>query len=184
LFFVPFFANAQGNVAVLFNGNVPFGKVSFLTEKDFSRNVEAESRIFPGVELRLNQDGRVAFGVGFQQWKLKKEGSYVSGWDTSEVKTSHVGTGNVITGTVYVNFTEDRAVQPFVGFGGGILLMNWENKEMFSDGSVYSYSNKRNNLVVKGVAGVNVFPSRHFVISFSGGYVNGPAAVIGFGVTF
>ncbi len=194
---------AQGNVSVLFEGAALVGKPQFFGPNTTpeARNIlehggalEAKSRLFPGVEVRFNQDGRLTLGVGFQKWNLEKFEHFsfadpATGKEVNRYDVTRKANGNVIAGTLYVNLLTRGPARPFIGVGSGIALL----KGSYTIANIVDMGQNRLGEtqtadllkpVVKGVAGLNIYPTKHLVLSLGGGYINGPAANFGVGVTF
>jgi len=205
----PTSALAQGKTSVLFDGVVLTGKPAFLgksTGNVDASSLKAKNSVFPGIEVRFNQAGRVTFGVGFQKWELTSgspehfssqlppEWGYGSG-EWSHYDKAYAAKASVIVGTVYINLITKGKVRPFVGVGGGVNFIEsesrltgiWLNPVVPGGGGnqpdqISSW--KYNQYLAKGVAGVNIYPVKHLLVSVSGGYVGGPALNFGVGVTF
>lgn len=188
-------AHSQGNATILFNGTTVSGQISGFNQ------LEAEKTVFPGVELRFNDNGRVAFGIAYQRWELEQDPTHVSFSVFRQDKEllvsydeSSDARGNVVFASVYVNITTHGKVRPFVGGGPGIGIFRISNRirnivdvvpPFFESGTVDTTSTEsRTKILAKGVAGLNIYPTKHFVISLGGGYLNGPAVTFGAGVTF
>ncbi|MDO8644547.1 MAG: hypothetical protein Q7S00_06255, partial [bacterium] len=188
--------------------------------------MSASRSVFPGVEIRFNQNGRVAFGVGYQRWSMDgspdtffvrfcQKGGFCSVSGSGNLITHHPRDGkpllsstntgradvNVIFSTVYFNLVNlaDGKIRPFLGFGGGILLVekinSWtsyihpdaEEVVGFKPTLERPEGTSSENFfkpMVKGVAGVNIFPGAHTMFSISGGYSNGKIVNFGFGFVF
>jgi opacity protein-like surface antigen len=197
----PTSAFAQGKTSFLFDGVVLTGKAHFFGPNTTpeARNIlehggplEAKNRLFPGIELRFNQSGRLTFGVGVQRWNLEKfeHFSYIYP-DGGEYRYDRIrkADGEVVTGTLYVNLLTRGPARPFVGVGSGIALLkgsrtiaNIVDKNQSFPDSIQTADLLK--AVVKGVAGLNVYPTKHLVLSLGGGYINGPALTLGAGFTF
>lgn len=210
-------------MAVLVQGISKFDNPSFPRffekEDDLVRLNQTKFRetFFPGIEVRLNPRGRVAFGVGYQRWVLEQPPRHYSNpwWvdPTKEFNRYDISgevTAKVLVGTLYVNFSKNSIVQPFVGIGGGYsqlklikrLYNAWQNIDIFSPEekkiildsgmTLDQYQNppmeiwtqEKKKYILKGVGGFNVYPIKHLVFSFDGGYVNGPTASFSVGLSF
>ncbi|MDP3954076.1 MAG: hypothetical protein Q8Q06_01500 [bacterium] len=187
-------ANAQGNVAILFGGSFPVGQL-----KDLD-GMKADGALFPGLEARFNENGRVSFGASYQKWKLKQDPIQVSfpvsrngnqefvTWDESASAK-----GNVMFATIYINLITRGKVRPFVGGGPGVGMFRTSTHirnvmdvvpPFFEKAGDQKISKKETRIMAKGIAGLNFYPAKHFVLSVSGGYINGPAVSLGIGTTF
>jgi len=197
----PTSASAQGKTSVLFDGVVLTGKAHFFGPNttpeaqnilEYGGPLEAKNRLFPGIELRFNQSGRLTFGVGVQRWNLEKfeHSSYIDP-DGVECRYDEIrrADGEVVTGTLYVNLLTRGPARPFVGVGSGIALLKGSGAiaNIVYRGKSYPDSIQTADLlkaVVKGVAGLNIYPAKHLLFSIAGGYINGPALTLGAGFTF
>lgn len=188
-------ANAQGNVAILVGGTSIQGEL-----KNFE-GLGADSQLFPGIEVRFNEKGRVAFGVSYQRWRLnqdpvnnsivvdRNDEKLLVSWDESAEAN-----GSVFFTTLYVNLLTRGKVRPFIGGGPGFAMLDVSshmtnivdvNPPFFVDGGGdKTFSESQTKILAKGVAGVNIYPAKHLVLSVGGGYINGPAISFGAGVTF
>ncbi|MDA2937087.1 hypothetical protein MYX75_02340 [Acidobacteria bacterium AH-259-A15] len=205
MFFSCLPAAGQSNFSLLFDGAVLGGNPHVIDDNFDFKSFEAKNLVFPGVEIRFNQDGRLTFGASYQRWELDRApehftvishpetGREMAGYDL----TSAAGV-DVLFGTVYVNLRTIGRVRPFVAGGVGLNRCKVKNStSTFVDRnfeSVFGYqfefdlppsfSEKFNKLAIKGTAGLNLFPGEGFVISLSGGYLNGGIFNFGAGVTF
>ncbi|OGN04441.1 MAG: hypothetical protein A2831_01075 [Candidatus Yanofskybacteria bacterium RIFCSPHIGHO2_01_FULL_44_17] len=223
LIFISVYPAFSQKVAVLVGGSVFIGKRSFVEPGNGSRetidinDTKPRNAFTPGLEVRVNPRGRVAFGVGYQRWAMEQAPKHFSTpwWidmtkEHSRYDLSGEAAGKVLIGTAYVNFTKKSAVQPFIGIGAGYSWFNtvrrtyniWQNVDILtpelkalilnSGITMDQYQNppaevttqEVNKYVLKGVAGFNVYPAKHLMLSFDGGYVNGPAANFSIGLTF
>jgi len=141
--FYPFEAFAQKNFAVLFNGESLLGNPKLISKQtdmklfgeegkiiylDFSE-LEADTPIFPGVEIKFNQDGRISFGLGYQYWKLGKDPLFLQAHNTegeTVFSCTQINKANIdmAIGTLYVNILKKGAVRPFIGAGIGASSIN------------------------------------------------------------
>lgn len=218
---------SQGNTAVLVEGTALRGSPRFYSDNALSSTTPSKS-VFPGVEVRFNQNGRVTIGAGYQNWRLSTPsetyfldfcpkgkfcplpgnpnpgtGEFIThhpetGEPLASVTENSQADGHLLSSTVYINILKKGLVRPFVAGGGGIAFL----KQTFRT-TVFVHPNieevigyqfkfdlpesRQENfkkLTVKGVAGVNVFPGAHTIVSFSGGYHNGTVLNFGFGFTF
>jgi len=129
-------AFGQGNTSILFDGTVLVGNPQFFgkSARDVvDLNQMKAKTIFPGVEVRFNQQGRVTFGIAYKRWSLKQGPEHFSGswgrypfaWYVERDESSKA-TANAVLGTLYVNFTKRGKVRPFVGVGVGYASFKTE----------------------------------------------------------
>ena len=163
----------------------------------------------PGIEYRTNPRGRVSWGIGLEQLKLKRQqsGTWINAQTASQQRIAWTdryvsGKINAVTATAYINILTQRMIQPFVGIGGGAGLgkIEYENHTAVDpaflndpvmgnllrslQGQVTTNRQKTYDAVLKGVVGASFFPNPHLVISGSPGYKNGAAGLFQFGVVF
>ena len=124
----------QGNTAVLFDGSALLGKTNFFVKNFELNKMEAKSPLFPGVEVRFNNNGRVSFGLGYQRWNLKNSGEHVSVRRPDDVEIVHFdkdrqANASVLMGTVYINLVTRGQVRPFIAFGGGYAPFNRRERD-------------------------------------------------------
>lgn len=143
----------QGNIAVLVEGTALRGSPRFLRDNAALSQTTPSQSVFPGVEVRFNQNGRITIGAGYQYWKLDgSPDTYLLDFcpkdkycalpgspypSTGEFITRHPQTGeplasvtkndwakaNLVSSTAYLNILMKGNIRPFVAFGGGMVLI-------------------------------------------------------------
>src|SRR3989338_8684157 len=210
----PSTGSEQGNRAILFEGTFLKGSAEFFGD---SKEWSSVKSVFPGVEVRFKQNGRMTIGVGYQRWQLDAPSeTYLTGFlvcdrptaggcpisANTRTITHHPQTGeplasttfaseaegHLLSSTVYVNILKKGKVRPFVAGGGGVVFLKKTfhttsfvhpnlkdviGREFKFEKPENTYSANSVSASIKTVAGVNIFPMSHTVISLSGGYHNG-----------
>ena len=206
---------ADYNVAVFFTGNFngsyspPFGTNTF-------EGLDVSTTPNPGFELLIKPTSRLSVGVAFQRmqfdssashldsvtdsfWYVDGEGNVVTVDMPGTVFASYdlttsVKDFNVVTGNVYLNFTTEGNIQPFIGGGYGIgfgdRVQRYETfvHPLFAELKGFEFQLSNSSIDTKvGVAtakfGVNVY-LKNFVFGGVGGYQNGPLGQFRIGVAF
>ncbi len=145
----PSVGSEQGNTAILFEGSFLKGSAKFLGE---DKKWDSTKNVFPGVEVRLNQNGRVTIGVGYQRWQLDTPSeTYLqqflvcdrptaggcpisagtrtithhpqTGEPLASTTFANEAVGNVFSSTAYLNLLKKGRVRPFVAGGGGVVFL-------------------------------------------------------------
>ena len=204
----------KGNTAILFEGSYLKDSAKFMGE---DKKWNSTKSVFPGVEVRFNQNGRVTIGVGYQLWQLDAPSeTYLQQFlvcdrptaggcpisANTRTITHHPQTGeplasttfaseaegHLVSSNVYLNILKKGKVRPFVAGGGGAVFLKKTfhttsfvhpnlkdviGREFQFEKSENTYSANSVSASIKTVAGVNIFPMSHTVISLSGGYHNG-----------
>jgi hypothetical protein len=193
---------SQGQYAVLFDGVVPHrDHLEFIVFKQDLESLEVVDSVWPGFEIRFNQDGWVGVGVGYHRFQMAAPPrQIIFGWMGDGTATSGYtlrenAKVDQIPVTVYVNIPVHRQVRPFVGIGAGLYrLQITAIRDDFFDNvgdlpeslreSLARSNLKKYDVVAKAMGGVNVFPQKHLILSVAAGYQNGVAFSFGAGVTF
>ncbi|MBI2063834.1 MAG: hypothetical protein HYT65_02480, partial [Candidatus Yanofskybacteria bacterium] len=167
---LPNIAYGQGNVALLFDGMALAGKTNFLKDSGGLNQMKAKSAVFPGAEVRFNQDGRVTIGVGYQRWGLDAEPEHfiimadtVTGQELAGVTLNREVSMSTLVSTVYINLLTKGRVRPFLGVGGGANFAKTDFRTArfvapglnFQFEDTDSWSEKRIIPAIKVGAGVN-----------------------------
>ena len=193
-------ASAQGNVAVLVGGNAGFGNFKMTGDKFDLEQMKRDTALSPSFEIRFNQDGKVAVGVEYSMatnlTRVPEHVKVLTEPSTGKELAGYTLSGGASVKTVIFNIyfsTSKGKVRPFIGVGGGINMIEVQNKyQTFVDPSVDDFqfdlpatgSKSSTDPAWAVRAGINFFPHKNLVISLAGGYMNGPLIPIRVGGTF
>ena len=212
---VPILSQNDNRAAILatgtYNGSfsTPFGK-------NLMEGLKPKV-VTPGVEVRIKPLSRISLGISFERINFKTATHHIVYPDTSFAyrdasgnlvsvtlpqgeplayyDTITAGTANAVVGSIYINLTTRRRIQPFIGGGGGVGLAertigySTYVHPLFAELTGFRFDLRNNSEqsplgIIKGVGGFNLYPVTHLVISMYGGYQNGGYGGLGIGITF
>ena len=204
-------AKAQGKTTILVGANAHLGDIKSPGGNNFLAAFETTGKLAPAVELRFRQNKVLGFGVEYvHNTKLERPREVIN----IQGENGQTIAGYTLSGDAKVNFllgninlsTSRGKARPFLSLGAGLAQTEVTNR--VSDGFVVTglyedsprmkmfqkqiatapvagaTTEKSVGLAVKAMVGMNFFPHKNFLISFGGGYLNGPAANLKVGVTF
>ena len=177
-------AAAQGKYAVLVNGTASIGNPKFISGYVGPAQLN-DMKISPGFggEVRFGQNGRATFGLGYQSWRASSSLRDAAAQCSACLRTDKAR-ANEVTGTLYINLVKRGPVRPFVGGGGGVAMVKNDDTLKWDSGRTELKSSSAVVPTIKALGGVNIFPTKHVILSLGGGYINGRAATFGAGFTF